>query len=63
MPPYVSELFDILLYLTGKTKLIYSTNTQQDASLKDYLMHPAIHAPSTFNAVHMYAEQKVDIHE
>jgi hypothetical protein len=42
----VSELFGILLCLTGKTKLIYgySTNTQLDAFLKDnelYVEHRA----------------------
>jgi hypothetical protein len=31
----VSEKFGILLWLTARTKLTYSTNTQQDASLKD----------------------------
>jgi hypothetical protein len=32
----MSELFGTLLCLTGKTKLVYSTNTEQDAFLKDY---------------------------
>jgi hypothetical protein len=33
------ELFGILLCLTGKIKLIYSTNTQQDSSVKDYILY------------------------
>jgi hypothetical protein len=31
----LSELFGVLLRLTGKTKFIYSSDTQQDAFLKE----------------------------